>query len=106
MSRPLLRPLLATAFLAAGLLVFEAWSWELGHARLAALRLPPLGGTRDIEIVLPFTPEAFNIQRLQQAGRLVRIDGRKVWLEAVSRRKLIILARLYWIGRIRPWHGR
>ena len=105
MSRPLLRPLVATVLLAAGILVFEAWSWELGHARLVGMRLPAAGGTRDVEVELPFTPEAFNIQRLQEAGRLVRISGRDVWLEAVSRSQLVALARLYWIGRIRPWHG-
>jgi len=105
-SRPLLRPLLATALLAMGILAFKAWSWELGLARLGGVALPPQGGTRDVEIELPFTPEAFNIQRLQQAGRLVRISGRDVWLEAVSRSELLALARLYWIARIQPWNGR
>lgn len=86
-----------------GVPCFEAWSWRLGWERLYGLPLPPPGGTADIEIVLPFTPEAFNIQRLQAAGRLVKIDKRDIWLESVSRQQLIVLARLYWIGQISPW---
>jgi hypothetical protein len=97
------RPLVATAILVAGILSFEGWSWELGRAHLAGISLPPAGGTLDVEIDLPFTPEAFNIERLQQAGRLVRIDGRHAWLKAVPEGELVALARLYWIRRISPW---
>ncbi len=98
------RPVSATAIVVLGVLCFEVWSWQLGRERLASFPLPPAGGSADIEIVLPFTPEAFNIQRLQAAGRLVKIDDREVWLESVSRQQLIALARLYWIGHITPWH--
>ena len=97
------RPIIATAILVLGVLCFEVWTWQLGRERLAGFPLPAPGGTADIEIVLPFTPEAFNIQRLQAAGRLVKIDNREIWLESVSRQQLIALARLYWIGRISPW---
>jgi hypothetical protein len=97
------RPVVATAILVAGILLFEGWSWQLGRAHLAGIRLPRAGGLVDVEIDLPFTPEAFNIERLQQAGRLVRIDGRHAWLKAVPEDELVALARLYWIGRIRLW---
>lgn len=97
------RPIIATTIFILGVLCFEVWTWELGRERLAGLPLPPPDGTADIEVVLPFTPEAFNIQRLQAAGRLVKIDNREIWLESVSRQQLIALARLYWIGQISPW---
>lgn len=97
------RPIIATAILVLSVLCFEVWSWQLGRERLAGFPLPPAGGTADIEIVLPFVPEAFNIQRLQSAGRLVKIDNREIWLESVPRQQLIALARLYWVGRISAW---
>ena len=104
MSRSWLRPIATTAILIACFLCFELWSWQLGRERLADIHLPGPGHTVDIEITLPFTPEGFNIQRLQAAGRLVRIDGRQAWLEAVTRDQLVDLARLYWVGDIRLWH--
>ncbi len=103
MSRTWLRPIVATAILIVALLCFEIWSWQLGRERLAGIQVPGPGHTVDIEITLPFTPEAFNIQRLQAAGRLVRIADRQVWLEGVARDQLVDLARLYWIGEIHPW---
>jgi len=103
MSRAWLRPIVATAVLVICLLFFEIWSWQLGRERLVGLKLPGPGHTVDIEITLSFTPEAFNIQRLQAAGRLVKIVDRQVWLEGVSRDQLVDLAQLYWIGHIRPW---
>lgn len=98
------RPVLATVVFALGILLFEGWSWRHGRAELAGIPLPRDGAPANIEVELPFTPEAFNIQRLQQAGRLVRLEGRRAWLESVPRDQLVALARLYWIGRILPWH--
>lgn len=98
------RPVFATILLALGILLFEGWSWQRGRAQLAGIPRPPAGHTLAIEVDLPFTPEAFNIQRLQQAGRLVRLEGRRAWLEAVPENQLVALARLYWIAHIRVWH--
>lgn len=99
------RPVVATALLGLGILLFEGWSWELGRAHLAGIPRPPRGETLDIEVDLPFAPEAFNIQRLQEAGRLVRIAGRKAWIRAVPESQLAALARLYWVGQIKPWRA-
>jgi hypothetical protein len=103
MSRVFLRPMIATAVLIVGVLAFGLWSWQAGRQRLLGFPMPRPGSTVDVEITLPFAPETFNIERLQAAGRLVRIAGRQVWLKSVSRGQLIALARLYWIGHIDPW---
>ena len=105
MNALLLRPVLATAAIALCVLGFEAWSWQLERVHLASVPLPALGHSVDIEVVLPFQPEAFNIQRLQEAGRMVRIEGDRAWLRAVSAAQLRALARLYWVSRIEPWNG-
>lgn len=106
MSRAFLRPIIATMVLIVGVLAFEIWSWQAGRQRLSGFPMPHPESTVDVEITLPFTPETFNIARLQAAGRLVKIAGRHVWLESVSRGQLIALARLYWIGHIDPWRTR
>ena len=104
MSGPLRRPLIATLCYALCVLVFEAWCWQLGRERLAGLALP-VSGVVDVRIDLPFVPEAFNIERLQAAGRLVRIEGDHAWLKDVSLPDLRSLAREYWMGRISLWRG-
>lgn len=106
MKTLLLRPALATAMIVLGVLGFAAWSWQLERVHLRSVPLPAPGRSADIEVVLPFQPEAFNIQRLQEAGRMVRIEGDHAWLRAVSAAQLRALARLYWISRIEPWNGR
>jgi hypothetical protein len=105
MTRVFLRPIVATVVLVLVVVSFQAWSWQSGRHRLEGFPVPRHGATVDIEITLPFTPEAFNIERLQEAGRLVRIAGRHVFLKSVDRNQLTELARLYWIGRISLWRA-
>lgn len=104
-ASPLRRPIAVTLGLALGVLGFQAWCWQLGQARMARLSLPSTGSVA-VRIELPFVPEAFNITRLQAAGRLVRIEGGQAWLRDVPAPALRALAREYWIGTIHPWDGR
>jgi hypothetical protein len=98
--RPLLRPLWATAGIAA-----LSLAWMIGAATTSAMKTQglPEGEQLDLAITLNFKPEAFHITRAQELGQLVRVDGDTLYIAGVRREAAEDFARYYWVARLEPW---
>ena len=98
-------PLLATAVIAAALLVYWALAYAGGARKLQALE--PLPGARaNYRITLDFAPERFHQLVLQDKGRLVEVRGNTVFIMDVAPDALRDIARRYWVASIERWSGR
>jgi hypothetical protein len=60
------------------------------------------GGYADITVVLPFAPEQFHVNLLQQVGTVRGVRGNTVLVGRVPAADVWRLARHYWIRRIEP----
>ena len=47
--------------------------------------------------------EIFHMEKFQQYGRMLKVDGSKVYLRAVSTKNLEWFARQPWVKTISPW---
>jgi hypothetical protein len=66
---------------------------------------PQLAGASEkvnVQVELPFTPERFHVQSLQQYGRVAGADDNSVALRGVKRTDLNALARPYWVKGVGP----
>ncbi len=98
-------PVAATLALAVLWLAYSAWLDAGGAARLTPDELPADGSAAPLEVELRFRPEAFHMTRLQDIGRLIRVEDRSVFLMDVDPEAARTIARNYWITDIRPWDG-
>lgn len=95
------RPLVFTALGLALWGAFVAWSDWSGAEKLKQGGLEGRNGPLALVVTLNFAPEAFHLTRLQQAGRMLGVQGRTVRLADVSAADARALAREYWIGSVR-----
>jgi hypothetical protein len=97
-------PAIATAAIVAVVLAYVA----AAHVA-AARKLAPLGAldTRgSYRITLDFAPERFHQQRLQDAGRLVEVRERSVYMMDVAPAAIRAIAGEYWVHDVARWEGR
>jgi hypothetical protein len=94
-----------TALLVAAVLVFHAWAWWSGEAKLRAAGLDRATGNVHVELVLRIAPEPFHMALFQEAGRLTAVREPSVFLMDVPPDRLRGLARRYWVRAVRPWAG-
>jgi hypothetical protein len=99
------RPAIFTALLLVGWLAYTAWCDLAGERKLEAGGLAGVTAPVSVDITLAFAPEEFHMTRLQQAGRLLGVEGRTVRLGDVSRGAATALAREYWVRAIRRDDG-
>lgn len=97
-------PVVATGVVAAVLLGWWGAAALSAERKLAALApLPPRG---DYRVTLDFAPERFHQQRLQEAGRLVEVRERDVFLRDVAPAALRDIAGRYWVEAVHRWDGK
>lgn len=99
---PFLKPVAASACVLALYLVFLLWSVLQGTTKLPEDARPAYGARDSFEVELRFSPESFHQTHLQALGRLVKVEGKTVLLDDVSRENAIALARTYWVAAMRP----
>jgi hypothetical protein len=96
--------MLATLVLVLLVGAYVAWRHVDGAAKLRPLDPLPARGNYVIE--LEFAPERFHLTRLQDAGRVIEVRGRDVYMMDVAARDVAGIAREYWVERIERWPGR
>jgi len=94
---------------AAGVIVTVIMGWWLvayvaAERKLASLQ--PLPDRGSYSITLDFAPERFHQQRLQEAGRLVEVRDRTVYMMDVAPTALHAIAGQYWVDKVARWEGR
>jgi hypothetical protein len=99
------RPVQVTALLVAAWLAYQAATAWTGSAKLRAAGLAGVERRVHVELVLGFAPEPFHVAIFQDAGRLIRVDGPRVFLMDVPPQRLRDLAVRYWVKAVRPWSG-
>jgi hypothetical protein len=99
------RPVRVTALLVGAWLAYQAATAWTGAAKLRAAGLAPVERRVHVELVLGFAPEPFHVAIFQDAGRLIRVDGSRVFLMDVPPEHLRDLAARYWVKAVRPWSG-
>ena len=98
-------PLIATGVIAAVLVAWWITAWLAAERKLAPLR--PLAGERgSYRVILDFAPERFHQLRLQEAGRLVEVRDRTVFMMDVSPSALRSIAGEYWVESVARWDGK
>ena len=102
MRNPYFKPIAASAFVLALYLAFFIWSLLQGAAKLPEDARPAPGARGNFEVELRFKPESFHQTRLQSLGRLVKVEGKIVLLNDVSRENAITLAQTFWVAAVRP----
>lgn len=96
---PLVATLVIALVLGGGWLAAQA----AAERKLAPLgALPARGG---YAVTLAFAPERFHQQRLQDAGRLVEVRSRTVYLQDVTPSALHGIAGQYWVDAVTRWDG-
>jgi hypothetical protein len=94
---------------AAGVILAVIAGWWIA-ASIAADRkltaLEPLPERGSYRITLDFAPERFHQQRLQEAGRLVEVRDRTVYMMDVTPKALHAIAGQYWVDSVARWEGR
>ena len=95
------KPIAFTALLLIGWLAYTLWCDAAGARKLEAGGLANITAPVAVAVTLDFVPEEFHMTRLQQAGRLLGVDGRIVRLADVTQAAAIDLAREYWVDAIR-----
>ena len=101
MEHRTVRFLLAVALVLGG---FAAYGRLTAPGRIdpALARGLAKGGYADIAVVLPFPPEQFHVNLLQQVGTVRGVRGNVVLVGRVPAAEVERLARYYWIRRIEP----
>ena len=56
----------------------------------------------ELQVEMSFTPEAFHLAKLQEAGRIAAVKENQVHLRAVKREQLLQLSWQPWIDSIKP----
>jgi hypothetical protein len=97
-------PLVTTAFIAIALAGWWAVAHSAAERKLASLG--PLPDRGSYAITLDFPPERFHQQRLQDAGRLVEVRERTVYMMDVTPQALHSIAGQYWVDAVARWEGR
>jgi hypothetical protein len=98
-------PVVATGVILAVLLAWWLAAFMAADRKLAPLG--PLGGERgSYKITLDFAPERFHQLRLQEAGRLVEVRERTVYMMDVAPSALRAIAGEYWVDTVARWDGR
>jgi len=97
-------PVAAASVIAA---VLAGW-WLAAHfaAERKLASLQPLPGRGSYSITLDFAPERFHQQRMQEAGRLVEVRDRTVYLMDVTPKSLHAIAGEYWVDKVARWEGK
>lgn len=95
-------PILTTTLILVFVLVLAQHRANLGDQKLAGIKIEP-GEKYAIIASLDFQPEAFHMTRLQQTGRLMRVDDKNVYLRDVPTDDLLALANKPWIETISTW---
>ena len=96
-------PLFATAVIAVGIGTYLATSHWGAQRKLAAV---PTAGAAHYRVILDFPPERFHQTRLQEAGRLVEVRDRTVFMMDVPPAALRRIAGEYWVAAVEPWDGK
>jgi len=97
-------PAIATAVIVAIAIAWWAAATAAGDRKLAAIAVAePRGNYR---ITLDFAPERFHQLRLQDAGRLVEVRDRTVYMKDVAPAALRAIAAEYWVEGVERWDGR
>ena len=99
------RPVAATLIVVALVLAYQAWIAAGAARKLRADELPPADSKAAYEIVLRFAPEAFHTTRLQDLGRVIKVEGSSVFMADVPAAALRDVARNYWVVDISRWQG-
>ncbi|WP_306260916.1 hypothetical protein [Pararhizobium sp. IMCC21322] len=95
-------PILTTSLILVFVLVIALHRTSQRDLKLDGFQTEP-GGKYAIVASLDFQPEAFHMTRLQQTGRLMRVDETNVYLRDVSTGDLLALASKPWISSINSW---
>ena len=103
-NHPLMRPIYATAFLAAIALSWLAWGHLHARGLTDALELRP--GRDHFAVTLAFAPEAFHVTRLQAIGRVIEVKGPTVYMMDVESAAIRDIATNYWVKGVARWPGR
>ena len=74
------RSVLVTTLIVLAVLLFSVWSHHRGAQKLTDAELATDTGRLHLEFVLRFEPEAFHITLFQDAGRLINVEDRAVFL--------------------------
>jgi len=98
-------PLIATGVVVAVLIAWWGAAWLAAERKLAPLGT--LGGDRgSYRVTLDFAPERFHQLRLQEAGRLVEVRDRTVFMMDVTPAALHGIAGEYWVDSVAKWDGK
>lgn len=97
-------PLVATAFVALAVGAYLAAAHFAAGRKLGAA--VAVAGPASYRIVLDFPPERFHQTRLQEAGRLVEVRDRTVYMMDVAPAALRRIAGEYWVAAVEPWDGK
>jgi len=98
-------PLVSTAIVLAILVAWWALASSAADRKLSALGALP-EGRGSYRITLDFAPERFHQLRLQDAGRLVEVRDRTVYMMDVAPSALRAIAAEYWVEGVARWDGR
>jgi hypothetical protein len=98
-------PLVATAIVIALLVGWWVAGSLAAQHKLAALGAP-LQEHGSYRITLDFAPERFHQLRLQDAGRLVEVRDRTVYMMDVAPAALRGIAAEYWVEGVARWDGK
>lgn len=96
-------PLLATVAI---VVVVAAWLASAHWSAQRKLAAIPAAAPASYRIVLDFPPERFHQTRLQEAGRLVEVRDRTVYMMDVAPSALRRIAGEYWVAAVEPWDGK
>jgi len=98
-------PLIATGVVVAALIAWWVAAWLAAERKLAPLGT--LAGDRgSYRVTLDFAPERFHQLRLQEAGRLVEVRDRTVFMMDVTPAALHGIAGEYWVDSVAEWDGK
>jgi hypothetical protein len=101
-TRPALLRLLAGVVLIAGIVAGPAMYGRATSAGRLATSLQHASGNVNVQVVLPFPPQAFHQSQLSSYGVFAGRHGNTVFLLNVPANSLRDLASIYWIAKIEP----
>jgi hypothetical protein len=97
-------PVFATGVIVTVLVAWWAAAFMAAERKLAGVG--PLDDARgSYRITLDFAPERFHQLRLQEAGRLVEVRERTVYMKDVAPSALRAIAGEYWVDTVVRWDG-
>ena len=97
--------MIATAVIALVIGAYALYGQASAARKLATMGEPdaPHGAYR---ITLDFAPERFHQTRLQEAGRLVEVRERTVYMMDMTPAAVRSVAGEYWVAGVDRWDGR